>query len=95
VVLNVDQVVKLNDSLQNVIIELMFGLVVSNCMMHNGVDSFASVELFDGSVINGSMSDLIWCLEVQNSSSSLTSDLVNIDLVKRVWTKNDFGVCDL
>jgi hypothetical protein len=92
VVLNVDQVVKFNDSLQNVIIELMFGLVVSNCMMHNGVDSFASVELFDGCAVNASVGNLCSCLEVQNGSSSLTRNLVNVDLVKRIWTKNDFRV---
>lgn len=63
--------------------------------MYDRVDTFASVELLDGCAIDASMSDLGSCLEVQNGSGSLASNLVNISLVERIWTKNDFGVCDL
>lgn len=66
--------------------------MVIDWLIYDGVDSFASVELFDGCAINASVGNLCSCLEVQNGSSSLLGNLVNIDLVKRIWTKNDFRV---
>lgn len=66
--------------------------MVIDWLIYNGVDSFASIELVDGCAINASVGNLSFCLEVQNGSSSLTRNLVNVDLVKRIWTKNDFRV---
>lgn len=69
--------------------------MVINRLIYDGVDTPASVELVDGCAINSSMSNLGSCLEIQNGSSSLARNLVNIDLVERIWTKNDFGVRNL
>ena len=66
--------------------------MVIDWLIYDGVDAFASVELVDGCAINASVGNLCSRLEVQNGSSSLLGNLVNIDLVKRIWTKNDFRV---
>ena len=95
VVMNIDHIVKLDYSLQDVIIKLSFCLRVINWHMNDSVDSLASIELFDGRGINTSMSDFISSLKVQNCGSSLIGNLVNIDLIQRIWTKNDFSVRNL
>ena len=95
VVLNINQFMKLNHSLQKVIVELRLSFMVVDWLIYNRVDSLISIELFNGGYIDSSMMDFCLSLKIQNSGGSLASNFININLVERIWTKNDPGVGNL